>query len=105
MTELALTAGIKKTHDLSGHRIDPGQIGAFVLVIVMAGQGQVFRVIGPAVLPGNDMLHVQAVERLVVLMDPAVFTSMPSPLRTSSRLAASISHAQKPSRASGLSPG
>jgi hypothetical protein len=38
-------------------------------------------------------------------MDPAVFTSMPSPLRTSSRLAASISHAQKPSRASGLSPG
>ena len=41
-------------------------------LLVMASQGKVFRIIGTTVLLGNNMLHVQAVEWLVFLMDPAV---------------------------------
>jgi len=37
MTRPALTAGIEQTSDLSRPRIDAGEIGAFMLVVVMAG--------------------------------------------------------------------
>ena len=79
MTRPALTAGIKNADDLSGFGIDPGQIGAFVFVIVMVRQSKVFRIIVTTVLLRDNMFNVQAVEWLVVLMNPAIFTSSDSP--------------------------
>ena len=64
---------MKESDNLSRLGIDAGEIGAFVFVIVMAGQGEVLRIIGSTVLLRNNMLDMQAEKWLVVLMDPAVF--------------------------------
>jgi hypothetical protein len=79
MTRPALKTWIEETNDFSGFGIDAREIGPLVCVIVMAGQGKVFRIIGPTVLLGNDMLYVQAVKWLVILMDPAVLAPMACP--------------------------
>jgi hypothetical protein len=64
MTRPTLPAGIEQTHDLSRPRIDAGEIGAFVLVVVMAGQGKVVRVIAAGMLFCDNMLDMKPVKRL-----------------------------------------
>jgi hypothetical protein len=80
MPRPGLTPGIEPARDFSGFGIDAGQIRSLVLVVVVAGQRQVVRIVAATVLLGNDMLDVQAVERLVVLMNQAVFATVVCPV-------------------------
>jgi hypothetical protein len=44
----------------------------------MAGKGEVIRVVGAAVLPGDDVLDVERDQRDVFLQQPTVFAAPPS---------------------------
>jgi hypothetical protein len=46
----------------------------------MAGQGKVFHLVTAAVLPGNDMFHMEREERLIFLAEPAILTLLSRPL-------------------------
>ena len=79
MTRPALTARMEKAHHLSGFGIDAGEVWALVLIVVVASQGKVVRVVGATVLLGNHVFHVQAIERLIVLMDQAILATLVCP--------------------------
>jgi hypothetical protein len=75
----SLPAGIEKSHNFSRSRINAGQIGALVRVIMVTGQGQIIGVVGSPMLPGYDMLYVQPEKWLIILMDPAIFAALACP--------------------------
>jgi len=72
----ALASWMKQTDDFPGFRIDTGQIWTFVFVVVVASQRQITRMVFAAVLPGDDVFRVHSVERLIVLVNTAVFTAI-----------------------------
>lgn len=47
-----------------------------MVVIVVAGKGQIVEPVGAAMLFCNDMFHMKAVEWLVILVDSAILAPM-----------------------------
>jgi hypothetical protein len=69
---------MKKRCNLTGHRVDPGQIRAFVKVAAMAGKREIVGAIGTAMLTRNDVFDV--VEQITVpLAGMAVLAAFASP--------------------------
>jgi hypothetical protein len=58
---------VEEWYHLSCIRVDPRQVGPFVEVAVLAGQGQIGEIVGATVLPGNDVLDLEAKERVSLL--------------------------------------
>jgi hypothetical protein len=76
MARPALATRMEKTHDFAGLRVDPGEIWAFMVVIVMTGQRKIVRIVAAAVLLRDNVLDMEAIEWLVVLMDSAVLAAV-----------------------------
>jgi hypothetical protein len=53
-----VTSRVKQWRHLAHHRVNTGEIGAFLKVAPMAGQRQIVDVIAPAMLFGDNMLNV-----------------------------------------------
>ncbi len=70
---------MKKSHDLPAIGIETGKVRTLVFIIVMAGQREIICMVCAAVLFGNDMFHMEPVEWLVVLMNPAILAPMLCP--------------------------
>jgi hypothetical protein len=79
MTRPALTPRMEKTHHFCGLGIDAREVRAFVLVVVVARQGEIIRIVGTTVLFGNHVFHVHTIERLIVLMDQAILATVVCP--------------------------
>jgi hypothetical protein len=60
-------------------RVDAGEVGPLVGIAAVAGQGEVCRVIGPAVLLGDDVFDVVR-QAGRFLAEQAVFATVPSTL-------------------------
>lgn len=63
-----LAAGMKESHDLACGGINAREIGTFLKIAMVAGQGKIIRLVASPMLPGNDMFDVKAVIRLLVLV-------------------------------------
>ena len=60
-------------------RINPGQVGALMVITRKAGQGQVVRFIGAVVFPSDDVLDVEG-QFVPFLPDAAILAVAPGPL-------------------------
>jgi hypothetical protein len=69
---------MEERYDLIGKRINPRKVRTLLQVAPMAGQCQVVRFIGPAVLFGYDMFDVVS-EITVLLLKQAIFAAIPGP--------------------------
>ena len=54
--------------------VDPRKVWSFVLIAMMTSEGKIARFITPSVLLGNDVLDVEAEEKVVVLVHAAILT-------------------------------
>jgi hypothetical protein len=70
---------VKKNLHATRQGIDSTKIRSLVEVTAMACQGEVVDIIGTAMLPGNHVLDVM-LELAIVLVKPAILTSLASPL-------------------------
>ncbi len=73
-----VTVWVNKPGNLAGYGIDAGHVRAFAQIILMAGISKIIQEIAATMLPGNDVLNVEGEERIVVLMEPAIFAAPPS---------------------------
>ena len=76
MVNPGITARVEERGHLPGIGVDAGDVGALVQVAMDAGQGEVRRIIGPAVLLRGDVLDVEGRE-IMLLAEQAVFTAIP----------------------------
>jgi hypothetical protein len=58
MARPALSAGIEKPHDSTRPGINPRQVRPLVVVVVVAGQGQIICIIATMMLPGDNVFDV-----------------------------------------------
>src|SRR5689334_3863828 len=65
--------------ELARQGIDAGQVRSLMEIIFVTGQGQIAGGILTPVLPGHDMFDVKREERVVVLVQTAVFAAAPRP--------------------------
>ena len=65
---------MKQARQLSGLRINPGKIGAFVEIAVVAREHQVFRRVLASVLARRDVFDVKR-QRLLFLPQPAILAA------------------------------
>lgn len=75
-----MTSRVEQFGHLIGLRINTCQIRAFVQITINTRQGKIVASIGPAVLPGDDVLDMERGKRCIVLMQLAVFAAIASPL-------------------------
>src|ERR1700674_294166 len=61
-------------------RIDPRQVCAFVEIAIDARKREVVEIVASAMFLWNDVLDVKNSERRIVLVQPAVFASVPGAL-------------------------
>ena len=61
---------------LAGVLIHRSQICALMRIAVMARPSKVLSVVSTAMLAGDNVLDVKAIEGIILLMDQAVFTSV-----------------------------
>jgi hypothetical protein len=66
MLSPAVAPGVEEGHKLTTDGIHAREVGALAKVAAVAGQREIFNVIAPAVLFGDDMLNV--VRQLAVLL-------------------------------------
>jgi hypothetical protein len=72
----AVAARMEQGYDIARDRIDPGKVWTFVQIATVARQGQISRIIRPAVLFRDDVFHlVGKVAKL--LIQQAVFAPVP----------------------------
>lgn len=71
-----VTSRMKEFDHISRVRIDSGQVRTFVEVTLMTREGEVLGVVRSAVFPGHDVLDVKAKDRIILLVNPAVFTAI-----------------------------
>ena len=72
-------ARVEEWSDLAGVGVEAGEVGAFLVIALRAGEREFGRVVRAAVLTGEDVFDVES-ERGGVLRQPAVFTAMPGAL-------------------------
>jgi hypothetical protein len=78
MTIPGLSAGVEQRHDFAVQKAC--QIRPFGGIAFPTGKTKVFRIFVAAMLTGNDVFHVEGEEIKVVLVNPAVFAAVTSPL-------------------------
>jgi hypothetical protein len=66
-------AWLEERSHLASFGIDPRQIRSFVKVAAVAGEGQVFGIVGATVFDGDDMLDVERNSHQLLLGEAAVF--------------------------------
>ncbi len=66
---------MKERNDITARRLNPGEIRSLGCVAAVAGQGEIVRVIRPAMLLGYDMFNVMR-EATLFLPEQAVFTTV-----------------------------
>lgn len=71
---------MKEPHKFLGDRIDACQVRPLVEVVLVTGQGQIAWRIRTTMLTGNDVFDVEGEERVIVLMELAVFAALPRAL-------------------------
>ena len=71
-----LPAGVEQFGQVAGRGIKSSQVRSLVQIAVDARQGEVFRIVAPAVDPGNDVLDVEGGERGIVLVKLAVLATV-----------------------------
>src|SRR6266481_5062979 len=92
MSVPALPARIEQHDDAPGDEIAAAQVARFRQIAFMARPGQVPRIIAAVVLPGNDVLDVERIERQIALVQPAILAAPPGTRAgTSARMEALIS--------------
>jgi len=69
---------MKQRHHLVCHRVDPGQVGAFVKVAAMAGQREIVGIIETAMLLRNDVFDVME-QFTMPLVKRTIFATLASP--------------------------
>jgi len=67
---------VEKLGDVAGFRIDTREIGAFVRVASIAGQGQVTRLLVTTVLASNDVFDLECRKRQVLLSKQTIFAAI-----------------------------
>ena len=70
---------MKQTNNFVGVGVETGEIRALVQIALMTRPCQVLQIIGPPVLPRDDMLHVKRVEAVVTLVQAAVLATIARP--------------------------
>src|SRR5262249_18228685 len=66
---------VVERYEVAGHRVDPGQVRRLVQVTAVAGEDEVFGVVGAAVLLGDDVLDVVRQDAMP-LTEKAAFTTV-----------------------------
>jgi hypothetical protein len=69
---------IKQRDDRPGKRIDTSQVRAFAKVAAVAGKSQIAVIVGPTMLPGDDVLDAVS-KGTTVLRKEAIFTTVRRP--------------------------
>jgi hypothetical protein len=67
---------VEELGDATGFRIDTREIGAFVRVASVAGQGQVARLIITTMLASNDVFDLECRKREVLLPKQTIFAAI-----------------------------
>ena len=70
---------VEQRRDSARLGVDPGEVRTLVQVAITTCQRQIFRVIGTAVLPGNNVVDRERRDREFFLRDPAILASDPPP--------------------------
>jgi hypothetical protein len=73
---------MEQLHDLTASRIDASEIRSFMKIASVTGQGQVRRVVAPAMLDGNYVLDVKRSWRWRFRADDSIHTGKPARRRT-----------------------
>jgi hypothetical protein len=76
----AVTARVKKDHDLAGQRVDPGKVWALVGIAELAGEGKVMELVPTAVLAGDDVLDVKSQPPPARFARAAILAAIAGPL-------------------------
>ncbi len=74
-----VATGVEQVDDQPGLRVHATEVGSLVRVAAVTGQAEVVGVVGTAVLPGDDVFHMEGVERDQGLGDAAVLAAVFSP--------------------------
>jgi hypothetical protein len=76
-----VSARMEQLRHLAGLRVAANEVGSFVKIAAVAGEGQVVWGVISSVLPSRDVLNVEKHRCLVVAVQQAVFTPMTGALR------------------------
>lgn len=68
---------VKEPGKFLADRVDAGQVRSLVQVVLVTGKGQVAWRIRTSVLTGDDVFDVECEERIIALMELAVFATLP----------------------------
>ena len=67
---------MEEPREFVGDRINACQVRSLVEVVLVTGQGQITWRIRTSVLTGDDVFDVEGEERIIVLMELAVFAAL-----------------------------
>jgi hypothetical protein len=69
-------SGVEQRGNLTGIRVNPGEVRALAEIAALTTSREVFRVRGALMLPGDDMVKVEGPERQMVLVEAALLTAL-----------------------------
>lgn len=75
MLDPPIAAWMKKRHNLTGDRVDSGQVGSFAQIAPVAGQREILIAVVPIMLPRDDVFDVVS-KSAMFLTEMAIFTTV-----------------------------